>query len=56
VPTTKSILNKEKVKKDSDLVINLAREFLILLIAEFQGLVMILGEELVSQQCKRSVG
>jgi hypothetical protein len=48
VPTTKSILNKENFKKDSDLVINLAREFLILLVAEFQGLVTILGEELVT--------
>jgi hypothetical protein len=48
VPTTKSILNKEKFKKDSDLVINLAREFLILLIAELQRLVTILGEELVT--------
>jgi hypothetical protein len=42
--------------RNSNLVINLARKLLFCLIAGSQGLVMILGEELVPQQCKRSVG
>jgi hypothetical protein len=46
----------EKADKNSNLVINPARKLLFCLIAGSQGLVMILGEELVPQQCKRSVG
>jgi hypothetical protein len=46
---------KRIANKGADLVIDFARELLLCLIAGSQGSIMILREELVSQQCERGV-